>query len=567
MEDAQESAAPDVADELVIPEAKAVDELVVASPDFVKFRDGLAEMFRQAYRVTFDLAKTRDNETARRLRKSLVSTRTAIEQARLELNRQDRESIAERIARRDDVAAKLVEAVRSLETPIDEAIRADEARREREKEEARQREEQRIAGHIAALNNIRSVAERAADLPAAEIEQKISLVAKMNIGDDWEEFQSKAQQTKDEVLQRLGELLERARRLEAERAQAEANARELARLQADQREREQREAAERAERERQERARQAAEAEERRRQDAISTAVRTAIDGIRQAQLAAVSFSSAQLVDVIQRIADMQADPEWGDMVGSFEYARDSAVAQLTDLRAEKIEREQLAEQERQRAERQARIDANMRKFNVAQFKGTPDEIDDIREALVFIGGIEITEEAFGDQVGLAGQLKDGLMVRLELKLKAALEAPPPPPPAAASAPADSGESALYAPGLKTIVHNLERGGVYVEQAQSWNELDDPSACLPSVSAWRITEVQQMHAGLLAAVAKLCREARYDSRSGPVTGPKSRYFVPGMVMVELQTVLAAVELPGGLHYTSDGVLRNADGSEHVFEEA
>lgn len=562
MEDAQESAAPDVADELVIPEAKAVDELVVASPDFVKFRDGLAEMFRQAYRVTFDLAKTRDNESARRLRKSLISTRTAIEQARLEANRQDRESIAERIARRDDVAAKLVEAVRSLETPIDEAIRADEARREREKEEARQREEQRIAGHIAALNNIRSVAERAADLPAAEIEQKIALVAKMTIGEDWEEFQSKAQQTKDEVLQRLGELLERARRLEAERAQAEANARELARLQAEQREREQREAAERAERERQERERQAAEAEERRRQEAIAAAVRTAIDGIRQTQLAAVSLKAAELVDVIQRIADLQADPEWGDLVGSFEYTRDSAVAQLTELRAEKAEREQLAEQERQRAERQARIDANMRKFNVAQFKGTPDEIDDIREALVFIGGIEITEEAFGDQVGLAGQLKDGLMVRLELKLKAALEAPPPP---AAETRAPAAETKAAESGTAVLISGTEGAGGGTPGG--WNELDDPSACLPSVSAWRITEVQQMHAGLLAAVAKLCREARYDSRSGPVTGPKSRYFVPGMVMVELQTVLAAVELPGGLHYTSDGVLRNADGSEHVFEEA
>lgn len=563
MEEAQAGAAPAVADELVIPEAKAVDELVVASPDFVKFRDGLAEMFRQAYRVTFDLTKTRDNDSARKLRKSLISTRTAIEQARLDGNRQDRESVAERITRRDDLAAKLIEAVRNLETPIDEAIKADEARREREKEEARQREESRIAGHISGLNNIKAVAERAVDLPAADIEQKIALVAKMTIGEDWEEFQSKAQQTKDDVLARLTDLLERARRLEAERAQAEANARELARLQAEQREREQREAAERAERERQERERQAAEAEERRRQEAIGAAVRTAIDGIREAHVSALSLSAAQLGDVIERIAAMQADPEWGDLIGSFEHARDSAVAQLTDLRDEKAEREKLAEQERRRAERQARIDANMRQFNVVQFQGTHDEADSIRAALERIRSIEITEEAFGDQVGLAGQLKDGLMVRLELKLNAALEAPPPPPPAetpapVAETPAEIGETTVAISGTE---------GARSETPNGWNELDDPSACLPAVKAWRITEVHQMHAGLLAAVAKLCREARYDSRSGPVTGPKSRFFVPGMVMVELQTVLAAVELPGGLHYTSDGVLRNADGTEHILEEA
>ncbi len=564
MEEAQESAAPDVADELVIPEAKAVDELVVASPDFLKFRDGLAEMFRQAYRVTFDLTKTRDNEGARKLRKSLISTRTAIETARLDGNRQDRESVAERIARRDDVAAKLIEAVRNLETPIDEAIRADEARREREKEEARRREEERIADLIGRVNNIKAVAERAVDLPAADIEQKIALVAKMTIGDDWQEFQAKAQQTKDDVLARLADLLERARRLEAERAQAEANARELSRLQAEQREREQREAAERAERERKERERQAAEAEERRRQEQIAAAVRTAIDGIRQAQLAAVSLKAAELGDIIQRIADLQADPVWGDLVGSFEYTRDSAVTQLTELRAEKAEREQLAEQERRRAERQARIDANMRQFNVVQFQGTHDEIDSIRAALERIRSIEITEEAFGDQAGLAGQLKDGLMIRLELKLSAALEAPPPPPPPAET-PAPVAETQPAIGETTVAISGTE--GARSETPSGWNELDDPSACLPAVKAWRITEVQQMHAGLLAAVAKLCRESRYDSRSGPVTGPKSRFFVPGMVMVELQTVLAAVELPGGLHYTADGVLRNADGTEHILEEA
>lgn len=563
-EETTNGAADAVADELVETEqVKAINAIAVQSPEFAEFRAGMLEMYRQASGVVFDLRTVKGDKAARQLRQQLVRSRNAIEERRKAEDARDRDSIAQRIANRKDAAATLVEIVRSLEEPIDQQIRADEERRRREAEEAREREESRIAAHVSALGNIRAVAERAVDLPAADIEQKIALVAKMTIGEDWEEFQSKAQQTKDEVLARLADLLERARRMEAERAQAEANARELARLQAEQREREQREAAERAERERQERERQAAEAEARRRQEAIAAAVRTAIDGVRQAQLAAVSLKAAELGDVIQRIADLQADPVWGDLVGSFEYTRDSAVAQLTELRAEKAEREQLAEQERQRAEKQARIDANMRQFNVVQFQGTHDEADSIRAALERIRSIEITEEAFGDQVGLAGQLKDGLMVRLELKLNAALQAPPPAPPAAAPAPvaetnAPIGETPVVISGTEGSESGTPSG---------CDELDDPSACLPLAESWHITEVQQMHAGLLAAVAKLCREARYDSRSGPVTGPKSRYFVPGMVMVELQTVLAAVELPGGLHYTADGVLRNADGSEHVFGEA
>jgi len=553
-EETTNGAADAVADELVETEqVKAINAIAVQSPEFAEFRAGMLEMYRQASGVVFDLRTVKGDKAARQLRQQLVRSRNAIEERRKAEDARDRDSIAQRIANRKDAAATLVEIVRSLEEPIDQQIRADEERRRREAEEAREREESRIAAHVSALGNIRAVAERAVDLPAADIEQKIALVAKMTIGEDWEEFQSKAQQTKDEVLARLADLLERARRMEAERAQAEANARELARLQAEQREREQREAAERAERERQERERQAAEAEARRRQEAIAAAVRTAIDGVRQAQLAAVSLKAAELGDVIQRIADLQADPVWGDLVGSFEYTRDSAVAQLTELRAEKAEREQLAEQERQRAEKQARIDANMRQFNVVQFQGTHDEADSIRAALERIRSIEITEEAFGDQVGLAGQLKDGLMVRLELKLNAALEAPPPPPPAETPAPVAETATAI---GETTAAISGTEG-----------DRSETPACLPAVKAWRITEVQQMHAGLLAAVAKLCRESRYDSRSGPVTGPKSRFFVPGMVMVELQTVLAAVELPGGLHYTTDGVLRNADGTEHILEEA
>lgn len=563
MEQAQESAGPEVADEVVIPEAREVDALIVQSAEFVKFRDGMAAMFKAAHGVVFDLTKTRDNEAARKLRKQLVSTRTAIEQARLEGNKRDRETVAQSIATREDIAAKLTEAVRKLEEPIDAAIRADEERREREREEARQREEARIASHIAGLGRIKEVAERAVDAPAAEIEQKLALVAKMEIGEDWEEFRSKAQQTKDETLARLGDLLERARKLEAERQQAEANARELERLRAIDQERQAREAAERAERERQEAQRRAAEEAERKQRERVTAAVRGVIDQIQAKQIEAMQATSEQLVAIIEAIKAIEPGMDCGELDGQWQYARDSAIDRLTELRADKIEREQKAEAERIRAARQAQIDENMRQFNVVQFQGTHDEIDAIQATLARINAIEITEEAFGDQVGLASQLKDGLTVRLELKLKAALEAPPPAPPAEQSVqvvvknPAGAAVHAEQSDANVSIrVEGGDEGSAGGE-APTWDDLDDPS--FATDGEYIRAEIQQMHAGLLSAVARVCRDAK-KSPGG------RRFSVSADVIEELRNLITAIELPAGLHYTADGVLRNADGSEHVLED-
>ena len=586
-EEAVKPAADAVADEVVEPISK-VNALVVRHPEFADFLEGLQLAYQQAHGVVFNLRTVKGDQEARKLRKQLVSARAAIDRRRIEKNQEDRQSIADRIAARDAGAAVLTEFVNSLWEPVNQQIVADEERRAREAEEARQREEERIANHVAALGRIKEVAERAVDAPAAEIEQKLALVAKMEIGEDWEEFRSKAQQTKDETLARLGDLLERARKLEAERQAAEANARELERLRAVDRERTEREAAERAERERQEAARRAAEEAERQQRERVTAAVRSVIDQIQAKQVEALQATSEQLVGIIEAIKAIEPGMDCGELDGQWQYARDSAIDRLTELRADKVERERKAEEERVRAARQAQIDANMRQFSVVQFQGTRDEIDAIQAALAQINAIEITEEAFGDQVELARQLKDGLAVRLELKLNAAiLDAVKPPhfaPPAetitpvsGTEQPAGGTEAAASETGAPVIVHNLAGGAVYVERMEGathvrvegvegdaavasdgpWREEDDPSYAMNS--AYYRAEIQQMHAGLLAAVARVCRDAK-KSPGG------RRFFVSADVIEELRNVLTAVQLPGGLRYTADGVLRNADGSEHVMED-
>jgi hypothetical protein len=135
MSEEQTEQSAGVADEVVEP-IKKIGELVVLLPEYAEFLDGLKQAHQAAHNVVFDLRSTRGNEEARRLRKLLVSSRTAIEKRRLEVNAKDRASIAERIRLRDEGAALMVDFVRSLEDPLDEAIRQDEQRREEEREQA-----------------------------------------------------------------------------------------------------------------------------------------------------------------------------------------------------------------------------------------------------------------------------------------------------------------------------------------------------------------------------------------------------------------------------------------------
>ena len=217
----EETGATAVADELVPAELQETHAIVVASEDFRQFANGMLEMYREAHGVVFDLTRTRDNDAARALRKRLVSTRTAVEKRRTEGNRADRESVADRIARRDQLAATLTDIVRGLEEPIDAAIRADEARREREAEERRLAEEKRITELRQRVDDITGVAVRAVGMASAEIEAKLSLVGRIEIDDSYQEMQEAAHHAKANTILRLNELLTTARQQEAERAEAE----------------------------------------------------------------------------------------------------------------------------------------------------------------------------------------------------------------------------------------------------------------------------------------------------------------------------------------------------------
>jgi colicin import membrane protein len=170
-----------------------------------------------------------------------VSLRTGLEKLRLDMNRADRESIAERIKLRDDEAKRIAEQIVAIETPLDEQIRADEARREEERLAKIEAERARQAGIRERIALIANVLRRSVGRQSAEIEAKIALVQSQTIdAETFAEFAAEAAITKDDTLTQLRELLQATQQAESaaealavQRAENERRAAELAKQEAE----------------------------------------------------------------------------------------------------------------------------------------------------------------------------------------------------------------------------------------------------------------------------------------------------------------------------------------------
>ncbi|MFA7327375.1 MAG: hypothetical protein WC121_11965 [Candidatus Kapaibacterium sp.] len=314
-------------------------EATAAIAEYSPTESALAELRTKYADTAFDLASTAGNKAARAARLELVTLRTSLERKRKELKAPALE-YAKRI---DTEARRITDEILSLETPIDEQIKADEARREQEKQAREAAERERVEAIIARLEEIKATVSKVAGRSSVVIAAEIEALEAKHIGDDFEEFRERAQAAKDAALDSLRDLHarvtaqeEEARRLREERealrrereAQEKAAAEARATEEARQREERARQEAEiRAARE----AEEAAAAERRRREDEERAARQAEIDA-EAARLAA----EREAFDRAQR-----------------ERAEQEAAARDAQESAERAERE--AREAKERAEREAR--------------------------------------------------------------------------------------------------------------------------------------------------------------------------------------------------------------------
>lgn len=286
-----------------------------ALTSFELIESTLASLKALADGKVYDLTKTADNEAARRFRKNLVTLRVRTDELRKDLNREDQA----RIDARNAAAKRIENAVKAIETPLDEAISADEKRREDARKAKAQAEAARVAGHESQIRAIRALLTSSVGKSSADIRAAIDTLANREPR-DWEEYAVSAGEAIGETKKGLESLLQSA--LDSE-ALAELRAREAERL--------------RLEAEERQRQEEAARAEEQRKAEA-----RDFIRGIEMTPNTCIGMASTFIEQSLARLQAM-GEIELAEFTQEARAARETAMSSLMDMLNQTLDNERVA--------------------------------------------------------------------------------------------------------------------------------------------------------------------------------------------------------------------------------
>lgn len=324
---------------------KDIPTVVTEIAEYSQTAAALSDLRHRFLGVAFNVATTKGMDEAKKARKEVKGYRTALENKRKEI----KAPALERCRLIDDEAKTITAALLEIEEPIDQQIKAEEARKEAEKAAKAEAERQRIAAIRTQIDTIKNHAAFAVGKSADAIIKILSGVEGFEIGEDFQEFKPEAEQAKAETLDKIKALHEAQVQHEDEQARIAAERAELARLRAEAEAREREAAAARAEQERKDR-------EARAEQERKDREAREALEREQAAKLAAERAAheaelrkqrEAQEAELkAQREAQAKADAE----------ARAAREAEEKRLAAER------AEIARQQAEAKTKADAEAAK-------------------------------------------------------------------------------------------------------------------------------------------------------------------------------------------------------------
>lgn len=322
---------------------------------------GLADLRTRYENVAWDLRTVKGNNDARAARKELVSLRTGLEAKRKEL----KEPVLERAKLIDSEAKRITAELLKIETPIDEQIKADEARRETERREREAAEAKRVASIMVRINAIASMPADLAGRSWIVIENAIQDLQNAPKF-DFAEFAEQAENTTRATVVRLNELADASKAAEdAARKLAEERA-ELARQQAEAKRLAEVEAAKVAEAQRIERERLSAERKEMERQQAEAARVLAEQQRIERDRIEAERAEQARKDAEVRRIQaerdriDREARAaEQAKIDAENKRVADELAQQQAKIDAQRAEIERAAreQQEREHAAAQAQAD------------------------------------------------------------------------------------------------------------------------------------------------------------------------------------------------------------------
>lgn len=324
---------------------KDIPTVVTEIAEYSQTAAALSDLRHRFLGVAFNVSTTKGMDEAKKARQEVKGYRTALENKRKEI----KAPALERCRLIDDEAKTITAALLEIEEPIDQQIKAEEARKEAEKAAKAEAERQRVAAIRTQIDTIKNHAAFAVGKSADAILKILSGVEGFEIGEDFQEFKPDAEQAKAETLDKIKALHEAQVQHESEQARIAAERAELTRLRAEAEAREREAAAARAEQERKDR-------EARAEQERKDREAREAVEREQAAKLAAERAAheaelrkqrEAQEAELkAQREAQAKADAE----------ARAAREAEEKRLAAER------AEIARQQAEAKTKADAEAEK-------------------------------------------------------------------------------------------------------------------------------------------------------------------------------------------------------------
>lgn len=345
--------------------------------EFDKVSAGLADLRTKYSGIVFDVSTTKGMKEACDARLAIREPRYAVEKVR-----KDAKAPVLALGKDIDARAKYItEALLELEIPIDDQIKAEEARKEAEKAARAAAERARVESIQERINEIRGAVQAASHSNSSTVAAHIEDIERMVIDDSFQEFKVAAQRAKDETLAALRDMHDKAKAAEEREAQIKA---ELAELENRRAEQARLEAEARMRREAEEREHQARLDAQRREEEARMAAEREA----QERELAA------------QREAQRKAEDE-ARLAREAEERRIAAErAEVERQRREQEEREAAARAESERQRREAEEAAH------AAEKKLRDAAPVMRDALIALRNTVITDEEIkiiDDALAVAG--------------------------------------------------------------------------------------------------------------------------------------------------------------------
>lgn len=192
---------------------------------------GLALLREQLAGVTFDCTTTEGDKQARESRRMLVSLRVELEAKRKEL----KEPLLERSRLIDGEAKRITGEIVAMETPIDDAIKAEERRREAIRAERERKEAERQAAITAEIDKIRNLPLVYVAAEAPVLRETIAALESRVLSDVFDDASlPRAAEARAAALAGLSRALDARIEADAERERLAAERAELDRQRAEQ---------------------------------------------------------------------------------------------------------------------------------------------------------------------------------------------------------------------------------------------------------------------------------------------------------------------------------------------